>query len=161
MRTSIMYVVYLAGLAGLIGCSSDVKPVPKAKPVVVSKTLTTHFWDPNELAIEVRNDGVAGTVRLIVYSVYDAGGKVALGESGIEKSLRETFTRDLEPQPIYYPNYQRYEYGKVDLEMAKGETKTVTIPLPTHNAFSSNDLEVDAIGILPRVVPPNGKDPPH
>ncbi len=121
-----------------MGRSRPVPPKPTPPiPVVLKEELVKNLLTANEMKVTVRNDGPAGLVNIAVYSLEDVGGQVTRGESGVEKTLRETFTRNLEPEAKYIPNYQRFHYGSANARFQAGETKTIIVPVPGYNWASS------------------------
>ncbi|MDB5344999.1 MAG: hypothetical protein JWP89_3376 [Schlesneria sp.] len=131
-------------------------PAPKPMhpiPVVVKQEFVQNLLTANEMKVTIRNDGVVGLVNIEIYKLLDVGGELTKGESGVEKSIRETFTRDLEPNAKYIPKYQRFGYGSANVELQVRETKTISISLQGYNwanSISGDKLYVDATGVVPR-----------
>lgn len=137
----------------LVGCGSAstpaAAPVRLANPVIVNQHVNSGWFIPTELELEIRNDGPSGTVHVEVYSVQDIGGHYTYGESGAEKVLRETFTRSLEPEPVYHPNIVRTPHAVENALFQANETRTLTIAIPQYHPsiFSNEQLKIEATGI--------------
>lgn len=147
------FLLLIAGSLLLVGCGATstpaAAPVRLAQPVIVKQHVKSGWFIPTELELEIRNDGASGTVHVEVYSVQDIGGHYTHGESGAEKVLRETFTRSLEPAPVYHPNIQRTNLAVENVLFQADETRTLTIPIPQYrpSLFSNERLEIEATGI--------------
>ena len=108
-----------------------------------------------EMKISVRKNGPSGLVKIEVYSLLDGGGDFTRGESGAEKTLRETFTRNLEPQSKFTPNYKPISHGITTEHFGQGESKTISVQLPNYNwthHLSGQVMHVAATGVLPQKV---------
>jgi len=140
----------LLGLQFAGGCSkpppAPVAPVAPAVPRVLAHQFQGAFLGDNQMTVRLRNDGEAGHVMIIVrgrrYTKH-----TERGESGLEKSLRETFTTKHEPSPKEIKTFQiGTEWGDI-IHMASGETTDVVIKLPGHSSLERVAFDVRAVGI--------------
>ncbi len=148
----VLYLVYSAA-AWLMGWNSAVETKTVPKPVIVSKELSFNLLSPHTVDVQVRNDGVAGRVRIELRS-YTQSLEAKRSESGIEKSLRETFTTKLAPPPVKYETkYESMLEGTEDVWLEAGESKTVKVNLAVYNwadMISGKQWSASAIAIPPK-----------
>jgi len=124
-----------------------VPPPPVARPKILKEELVRNLLIPNELHLEIQNEGPPGWVRLEAYTWIDRGGEWKRGESDAERVLRKSLTRNPEPPPKYVPKNVRVTYASQELHFEEGETQTVKLILEGHNWASH--LSSSAIGLQP------------
>lgn len=142
---------FVSGLGACLGCGAPPPPPPKipAQPKIVSERTDTNFFANNQEHVQVKNEGEAGMVECTVYWVEtETTTTVERGESGAEKALRETFTRQVEPPPQEKVKYATRLNKSWTLKkmMQKGETTEFLFDLEGHSSMSGH-LKVRVCGL--------------
>lgn len=126
---------------------TEPEPEPPAAPTLIERDLIVNFLSDNQIKVQVKNEGEAGWVEIAIIW-YKTKQSMERGESGVEKSIRETFTREKAPpdqmkETRYFADrWTRKEWFEKD------EEKTLTIDLPRHSSLSSGYLWVEVSGLL-------------
>lgn len=147
----VLYLLY-AGVAWAMGWNSKPESIPVPQPVILSKELSFNFLSPHTVQVKVRNDGIAGLVRIELRS-WTESIEIERSESGIEQSFRETFTTKLAPPPINYKTkYHSMLEGSKEIWLSEGESKTVKVQLGNYNwtnMLSGQKWTASAIAVPP------------
>ncbi|HWL09622.1 MAG TPA: hypothetical protein VNQ76_14525 [Planctomicrobium sp.] len=161
----VLMLVVLLILVNIVSCwkQDALPPVPQpppppvARPKILKEEFVRNLLVPNELHLEIQNEGPPGWVRLEAYTWIDRGGEWKRGESDAERVLRKSLTRDPEPPPKYVPNHVRVTYASQELHFEEGETQTVKLILEGHNWASPGHLSSSAVGLQPSELQPNSR----
>lgn len=123
-------------------------PPPPAKPVLLRHEVQTALFGANSLAVEVRNDGADGWVR-VLYTTSHKVTEVRREPDAVEW-LKNTFTS--EGSPGFTVNDRWVPTGAWDAYawIKAGETRWITFEMPRHSSFDyQGDPQVSAITSVP------------